>query len=54
MMADIKAETTVANALIVGSCFALSFLQTIAVTMLLQFGEDPENTPSLQSHENTH
>ena len=36
------------------SCFALPFLQTVAVTMLLQSGEDPENAPSLQSHENTH
>ena len=36
------------------SCFALPFLQTVAVTMLLQFGEDPENIPSSQSHENTY
>ena len=37
-----------------GSCSVLPFLQTVAVTMLLQSGEDPENAPSLQSHENTH
>ena len=37
-----------------GSCFAPPFLQTAAVTMLLQFGEDPENTTSLQPHENTY
>ena len=36
-----------------GSCFALPFLQAIAITMPLQFGEDPENTLSLQLHENT-
>ena len=35
-----------------GSCFALPFLQTVAVTVPLQFGEDPENAPSSQSHEN--
>ena len=35
-----------------GSCFVLPFLQTVAVTVPLQFGEDPENAPSSQSHEN--
>ena len=35
-----------------GSCFTLQFLQIVAVTVPLQFGEYPENTPRLQSHEN--
>ena len=36
-----------------GNCFVPPFLQTVAVSMLLQFGEDPENIPSSQSHKNT-